>query len=74
MAAQNIPAEVAGTVWKIIVAVGDRVEADQEVLILESMKMEIPMLAPRAGVVQRLLVAEGEAVSEGQPLLVLGAA
>jgi len=71
MAAQSVVAEVSGTVWKVLVAVGDKVEAEQELLILESMKMEIPALAPQAGMVQRLLVAEGEAVSEGQPLLVL---
>ena len=71
MPQQTVIAEVAGTVWKIVVAVGERVEADQEVMILESMKMEIPALASRAGVVQSLLVAEGEAVSEGQALAVL---
>jgi acetyl-CoA carboxylase biotin carboxyl carrier protein len=68
---QTVLAEVSGTVWKIVVAVGDKVDADQETVILESMKMEIPMLAPRAGTVQRLLVAEGEVVSEGQPLLLI---
>lgn len=67
----NVIAEVSGTVWKIVVAVGDRVEAEQEVMILESMKMEIPALASGAGVVLSLLVAEGEAVSEGQALAVI---
>jgi acetyl-CoA carboxylase biotin carboxyl carrier protein len=71
MTTQTVLAEVSGTVWKIVVAVGDKVDADQETVILESMKMEIPMLAPRAGTVQRLLVAEGEVVSEGQPLLLI---
>lgn len=74
MTAQSVVAEVSGTVWKIVVAVGDKVEAEQELLILESMKMEIPTLAPRTGVVQRLLVAQGDAVGEGQPLLVLATA
>ena len=73
MTQQTVIAEVAGTVWKILVAVGDRVDAEQEVMILESVKMEIPAQAPRAGVVQSLLVAEGEAVSEGQALAVLRA-
>ena len=67
----NVIAEVSGTVWKIVVAVGDRVEAEQEVMILESMKMEIPALASGAGLVLSLLVAEGEAVSEGQALAVI---
>jgi biotin carboxyl carrier protein len=71
MTTTNVIADVSGTVWKIVVAVGDRVDAEQEVMILESMKMEIPALASRAGVVQSLLVAEGEAVSEGQALAVL---
>jgi len=71
MTTTNVIAEVSGTVWKIVVAVGDRVDAEQEVMILESMKMEIPALAPRAGVVQSLLVAEGDAVSEGQALALL---
>ena len=73
MSTTNVIADVSGTVWKIVVAVGDRVDADQEVMILESMKMEIPALAPRAGVVHSLLVAEGEAVNEGQALAVLRA-
>jgi acetyl-CoA carboxylase biotin carboxyl carrier protein len=47
------------------------VTADQTLVILESMKMEIPLTAPRAGTVLRVLVAEGEAVSEGQDVLVL---
>lgn len=71
MTTRTVLADVAGSVWKIVVAVGDKVEADQELVILESMKMEIPALAPCAGVVQSLRVAEGEAVSEGQALLVL---
>lgn len=71
MTTTNVIADVTGTVWKIVVAVGDRVDVDQEVMILESMKMEIPALAPGAGVVQSLRVAEGEAVSEGQVLAVL---
>jgi biotin carboxyl carrier protein len=71
MTQQTVIAEVSGTVWKIVVALGDKVNAEQEVMILESMKMEIPASAPCAGVVHSLLVAEGEAVSEGQALAVL---
>ena len=71
MATDTVLADVAGSVWKIVVAVGDRVDADQELMILESMKMEIPALATRAGVVDRLLVAEGDTVSEGQALVLL---
>ncbi|MCP5282650.1 MAG: acetyl-CoA carboxylase biotin carboxyl carrier protein subunit [Rhodoferax sp.] len=66
-----LPSDVTGTVWKVEVAVGDSVSEDQTLLILESMKMEIPLAAPRAGTVVRLLVREGEAVTEGQDLVVL---
>lgn len=71
MTQQTVIAEVSGTVWKIVVAVGDRVDAEQEVMILESMKMEIPMEAPAAGVIQELMAAEGDSVTEGQVLAVL---
>lgn len=67
----RIQSNVTGTVWKIMVAVGDAVVADQELLILESMKMEIPASAAGAGRVHEILVAEGEAVLEGQDLIVI---
>lgn len=68
----TLQSEVAGTVWKIEVAIGDAVEPDQTVLIVESMKMEIPVGAPAAGRVLELLVAEGETVEEGQDVAVIG--
>ena len=71
MARITLQSEVTGTVWKLEVAVGDRVEAEQTLVVLESMKMEIPLTAPRAGTVAGLLVQEGEAVAEGQDLVVL---
>jgi acetyl-CoA carboxylase biotin carboxyl carrier protein len=67
----TVQSEVTGTVWKLEVRCGDSVQADQPLVILESMKMEIPATAPVAGTVVELLVAEGEAVSEGQDLLVI---
>jgi acetyl-CoA carboxylase biotin carboxyl carrier protein len=66
-----ISAPVTGSVWKIQVAVGDRVEENDEVVILESMKMEIPAEAEAPGTVARLLAAEGDSVAEGDPLLEL---
>jgi len=72
MADTRVKSEIAGSVWKIAVAVGDRVEADDPLIVLESMKMEIPLLAPRAGVVKEILVAEGEAIAEGDVAVVLG--
>lgn len=68
----TLQSEVTGTVWKIEVAIGDAVEPDQTVLIVESMKMEIPVGAPLAGRVLELLVAEGETVEEGQDVAVIG--
>jgi acetyl-CoA carboxylase biotin carboxyl carrier protein len=73
MKSHAVSAEVSGTVWKILVGVGDAVGAEQEVVILESMKMEIPTAAPRCGVVRQILVEQGEAVGEGQALLIIEA-
>ncbi len=71
MSETKVLAELNANVWKIEVAVGDRVEADDQLIILESMKMEIPVFSPASGVVREFLVKEGENVTEGQPLLVL---
>jgi acetyl-CoA carboxylase biotin carboxyl carrier protein len=67
----TVSSEVAGTVWKVAIAVGDGVNAEQDLVILESMKMEIPSAAPQAGVVRQILVVEGEVVEEGQSLVVI---
>ncbi|WP_059102832.1 acetyl-CoA carboxylase biotin carboxyl carrier protein subunit [Shouchella shacheensis] len=62
---------MAGNVWKLTVAVGDEIQAGQEVAILESMKMEIPIEAETAGKVKRIVKPEGEFVDEGDVLLEL---
>lgn len=62
----KVQSDVTGNVWKVEAAVGQRVGEGDTLLIVESMKMEIPIVAPAAGVVSALLVAEGEAVSDGQ--------
>jgi acetyl-CoA carboxylase biotin carboxyl carrier protein len=59
-------------VWKIEVAVGDTVDDGDTVVILESMKMEMPVETESAGIVTSILCAEGQAVEEGQPLVLLG--
>jgi acetyl-CoA carboxylase biotin carboxyl carrier protein len=64
----QIKAELAGNVWKVLCKEGQSVAADETLLILESMKMEIPVTAPRAGKVTRLHVKEGDTVQEGQLL------
>lgn len=61
-----LTAEVSGTVCKLVVAAGQVVSADDVVLIIESMKMEIEVVAPENGTVVELLVVEGDAVEEGQ--------
>jgi biotin carboxyl carrier protein len=68
----EIKSEVAGTVWKVETAPGTQVAAGDTLIILESMKMEIPVEAPVAGVVVRLLVAEKDVVKDGQALVVMG--
>lgn len=61
----EIQASMAGSVWKITVSKGEKVEEDQDIVILESMKMEIPIAAEEDGTVKELKVAEGDFVNEG---------
>src|SRR3954447_23143026 len=56
MATQTIRSEITGTVWKVVAAEGATVQEDEPIMILESMKMEIPVLAPETGRVIKLLV------------------
>jgi acetyl-CoA carboxylase biotin carboxyl carrier protein len=65
MALVDVKTEITGNVWKIVAKVGDAMEEDAPILILESMKMEIPVSAPEAGTLREILVAEGDVVSEG---------
>jgi acetyl-CoA carboxylase biotin carboxyl carrier protein len=67
----QVSAHITGTVWKIEVKVGDPVAAEQSLVILESMKMEMPVEAPHAGRISRIAVREGQAVEEGDLLLEL---
>ena len=60
-----VKSNMAGTVWKVLVKPGDKVTAGQDVLILESMKMEIPITAEADGVVKALKVKEGDFVNDG---------
>ena len=67
----EVTAHITGTVWKIQVKVGDPVAEEQSVVILESMKMEMPVESPAAGTVVSIAVTEGQAVEEGDVLLTL---
>jgi acetyl-CoA carboxylase biotin carboxyl carrier protein len=69
--AEEIRAEMVANVWKIVVAEGDQVEDGDTVVILESMKMEIPVIAESSGTVQ-LKIAEGDVVQEGDLIAVIG--
>jgi acetyl-CoA carboxylase biotin carboxyl carrier protein len=67
----NVEAHITGTVWKVEVAVGDAIEEGDTVVILESMKMEMPVESEDEGTVKEVLVQEGQSVSEGDTLVVL---
>jgi len=69
--ATEVEAQITGNVWKIEKAVGDEVDTDEVLLILESMKMEIPVEAPAAGRIREIRVQEGDSVEEGDVLVVL---
>jgi acetyl-CoA carboxylase biotin carboxyl carrier protein len=67
----DVEAHITGTVWKIEVGVGDQVDEGDTVVILESMKMEMPVEAEDPGKVSEIRVEEGQSVSEGDVLVVL---
>ena len=71
MAEIRVKSEISGSVWKILKQPGERVDPEETVLLLESMKMEIPVLAPRGGTVREIRVQEGEAVAEGDVVVVI---
>jgi len=67
----NVASELNANVWKIEVKPGDQIAEEDTLIILESMKMEIPVVAPRNGTVKSIAVNEGDAVTEGQVLVIL---
>jgi len=67
----DVPAHITGTVWKIEKKTGENVSAGDVLVILESMKMEMPVEAPESGKVAEVRCQEGQAVSEGEVLMVL---
>ena len=71
MAEIKVPSDINARVFRIEVAVGDAVGAGDTLMVLESMKMEIPLEAPQAGRVMRILVAEEDEIAEDQVLAVL---
>ena len=71
MAAIEVKSVVTGSVWKIVASVGQSLAPGDEIMVLESMKMEIPVIVEDGGVLKELKVAEGATVSEGQVLAVV---
>jgi acetyl-CoA carboxylase biotin carboxyl carrier protein len=68
----DVPAHITGTVWKVEVSVGQEVAAGDVLVILESMKMEMPIEAPEAGTVKEVRCQPNQPVNEGDVLVVLG--
>jgi acetyl-CoA carboxylase biotin carboxyl carrier protein len=67
----DVPAHITGTVWKVEVSVGQKVAAGDALVILESMKMEMPVEAPEAGTVKEIRCQPSQPVNEGDVLVVL---
>ncbi len=71
MAEVRVKSEITGKVWMIEAKAGDKVAEDDPIVVLESMKMEIPVGAPVDGTVREILVAEGDTVQEGDEVAVM---
>ncbi len=71
VAETRVKSEITGKVWQIEASPGERLEEEDPIIILESMKMEIPVVAPIDGTLTEILVAEGETVQEGQDVAVM---
>ncbi|MBS1265548.1 MAG: Biotinylated protein TB7.3 [Acidimicrobiaceae bacterium] len=74
MARVDVESPVTGVVWKVVVGVGDTVSSGDQVMVLESMKMEIPVEAPVDGTITELSVTEGDQVSQDSPVAVIESA
>lgn len=71
MAEVKILSEISGSVWKVLVKPGDKVAEEDQIAILESMKMEIPVVAPEDGTIKEIFVSEGSSVADGEIIAVL---
>lgn len=65
MATIELKSDITGSVWKVLKSAGDAVGEDEPIVIMESMKMEIPVASPEPGVIREILVKEGETIGEG---------
>ncbi|MDA1100175.1 MAG: biotin/lipoyl-binding carrier protein [Proteobacteria bacterium] len=71
MAEIRVQSEITGKVWAIEASIGDTLAEEDTIIVLESMKMEIPVVAPSGGTLKEILVQEGDAVTEGQDVAVM---
>ena len=71
MAELRVKSEITGKVWQIEASIGQQLAEEDPIIILESMKMEIPVVAPAGGILKQILVAEGDPVKEGQEIAVM---
>jgi acetyl-CoA carboxylase biotin carboxyl carrier protein len=71
MATCEAKADVTGSVWKIVTAIGQKLDAGDTIMIVESMKMEIPVIAEEGGTIREFRIAEGDSVAEGQTVAIL---
>jgi acetyl-CoA carboxylase biotin carboxyl carrier protein len=69
--AQEVLAALSGNIWKVLVEVGDTVEEDDELFIVEALKMEIPVYSPGDGTISEIKVKKGDAVEEDDVLAVI---
>ena len=66
-----VQSEITGKVWAIEASVGDSLEEEDTIIVLESMKMEIPIVAPQDGDLKKILVAEGDSIMEGHDVAIM---
>ena len=71
MTEMMVKSEITGKVWAIEAKIGAGLSEEDSIIILESMKMEIPIVAPRDGTLKKILVTEGESVVEGQEIAIM---
>jgi acetyl-CoA carboxylase biotin carboxyl carrier protein len=71
MTLRQIKSEITGSLWKIVKSPGDSVDQDEPLMILESMKMEIPVISDSAGILKEILFKEGDSIAEGQVVAVI---
>jgi acetyl-CoA carboxylase biotin carboxyl carrier protein len=72
MTNRKLLSEITGKVWKIISRPGDQLAEGDTIMVFESMKMEIPLIADMNGILREILVIEGQQISEGEPVAILG--